>query len=235
MGPKRRRASVDPLEIANAKTDQIFVDDYLTSTAVEATPWTTTWLHPRTGQKYSLNLQRAGNLSDEDLKACFDLIAETSKGDYEASRGGWHPKKKLTEMRSPDLRYILVKDENGCLAGFTSLMPTWEEGQPVVYCYEIHLKPHLQRTGLGRLLMGFLCTVAKNIPPVDKVMLTCFLSNERGLDFYGKLGFQKDEISPVPRKLRFGKTFTPDYAILSKPISRPMLPPAVGEESGSIT
>jgi hypothetical protein len=47
-------------------------------------------------------------------------------------------------MRSPDLRYILVKDEAGSLGGFTSLMPTWEEGQPVVYCYEIQLKQHLQ-------------------------------------------------------------------------------------------
>lgn len=47
-------------------------------------------------------------------------------------------------MKSPELRYILVKAEDGSVAGFTSLMPTWEEGQPVIYCYEIHLKPHLQ-------------------------------------------------------------------------------------------
>lgn len=83
--------------------------------------------------------------------------------------------------------------------------------------------------------MGFLFTVAKNIPSVSKVMLTCFLSNERGLDFYSRLGFKKDEISPTPRKLRFGKTFIPDYAILSKTISRQMLPPAVGERSGSVS
>jgi ribosomal protein S18 acetylase RimI-like enzyme len=51
-------------------------------------------------------------------------------------------------------------------------------------------------------------------------MLTCFLSNERGLDFYKRLGFERDDISPGPRKLRFGKTFTPDYVILSKAVSR---------------
>lgn len=77
--------------------------------------------------------------------------------------------------------------------------------------------------------MGFLFTVADNIPSVDKVMLTCFLSNKRGLNFYRRLGFQMDEVSPAPRKLRFGKTFNPDYAILSKTISRQLLPPAVGE------
>lgn len=51
-------------------------------------------------------------------------------------------------MKSPGLRYVLVQDnksENGgSIRAFTSLMPTYEEGQPVVYCYEIHLKPELQ-------------------------------------------------------------------------------------------
>lgn len=49
-------------------------------------------------------------------------------------------------------------------------------------------------------------------------MLTCFLANQRGLAFYRKLGFETDDISPVPRKLRYGKIFTPDYVILSKTI-----------------
>jgi ribosomal protein S18 acetylase RimI-like enzyme len=66
--------------------------------------------------------------------------------------------------------------------------------------------------------MSFHSTVAANLPPITKVMLTCFLSNQRGLDFYRKLGFEKDEISPGPRKLRYGKIFTPDYIIMSKPV-----------------
>lgn len=68
--------------------------------------------------------------------------------------------------------------------------------------------------------MSFHTAVAQNLPPVTKVMLTCFLSNQRGLDFYKKLGFEKDDISPKPRNLRGGKTFTPDYVILSKPVVR---------------
>lgn len=119
-------------------------------------------------------------------------------------------------MKSPELRYILVKDEErDIVKGFTSLMPTYEEGQPVVYCYEIHLKPELQGTGLGSLLMSFLIKVAERLPPITKVMLTCFLANERGLNFYEKLGFETDEISPVERKLR-GKVVKPDYVIMSR-------------------
>ena len=66
--------------------------------------------------------------------------------------------------------------------------------------------------------MSLHSTVAANLPPITKVMLTCFLSNRRGLDFYRRLGFERDDISPEPRKLRYGKTFTPDYVILSKPV-----------------
>lgn len=56
------------------------------------------------------------------------------------------------------------------------------------------------------------------MPPIKKVMLTCFLANQRGLNFYKKLGFERDEISPVPRELRHGKVFNPDYVIMSKPV-----------------
>jgi GNAT superfamily N-acetyltransferase len=205
----------------------------------DETPWVTAWTHPRTGAQYTIGLVQSGRLSEDELMACFHLIELTSREDYDNSAGKWHPDKKLKEMKSPELRYILVKEKDtGAIHGFTSLMPTYEEGQPVIYCYEIHLQPGLQgyciqtepdsalqaaelthrRTGLGSLLMSFHSTVAANLPPISKVMLTCFLSNQRGLDFYRKLGFEKDEISPGPRKLRYGKTFTPDYVIMSKPV-----------------
>lgn len=83
-------------------------------------------------------------MTREDLAACFDLIEQTSRPDYEPSSIGWKPGKKKAEMKSAELRYVLVKDANGVILGFTSLMPTFEEGEPVVYCYEIHLKPELQ-------------------------------------------------------------------------------------------
>lgn len=130
----------------------------------------------------------------------------------------WQPDNKAKEMRSEDLRYILVKDAAGSVHGFTSLMPTFEAGQPVVYCYEIHLKPELRGTGMAALLIGFLSCVAQSLPPINKVMLTCFLSNEKALCFYRKAGFVTDETSPGERKLRFGKTFVPDYVIMSKPV-----------------
>ncbi|KAI1407595.1 acyl-CoA N-acyltransferase [Hypoxylon sp. FL1857] len=209
---KRRRAATNPIERVNHKDDDAFIKENL----CPSSPTWAEWINPKTQDKFSLSLTKAGNLSSKDLDACFRLVEKTSRADYEASTTGWKPSKKLAEMKSPELRYIIVKDVTGSVRGFTSLMPTYEEGEPVVYCYEIHLKPELQGTGLGRTLMGFLESVAANTPPIEKVMLTCFLSNERAFAFYKKSGFEKDEISPEPRKLRFGKEYIPDYVIMSK-------------------
>ncbi|OTB17237.1 hypothetical protein K445DRAFT_9958 [Daldinia sp. EC12] len=213
---KRRRAVTNPIERANRKDDENFTKEHL---CPSSSAWAE-WINPKTQDKFSLSLTSSGKLSNEDLDACFRLVEETSRTDYESSSIGWQPSKKITEMKSPELRYILVKDIAGSVRGYTSLMPTYEEGEPVVYCYEIHLKPELQGTGLGRTLMGFLESVAINTPPIEKVMLTCFLSNQKAFAFYKKLGFEKDEISPEPRKLRFGKEFIPDYVIMSKIVKK---------------
>lgn len=105
----------------------------------------TSWTHPRTGTEYALSLVRAKQLSEDELTTCLGLIEQSSRKDYEKSAWKWNPEKKLKEMRSPELRYILVKEKDSdTICGFTSLMPTYEEAHPVVYCYEIHLAPDLQ-------------------------------------------------------------------------------------------
>ncbi|KAI2615990.1 acyl-CoA N-acyltransferase [Hypoxylon sp. NC1633] len=213
-GLKRRRAATDPIERANQKGDDAFIKEHF----CPSKPTWTEWTDPKTQHQFSLSLVRLESLSAEDLGACFSLVEETSRADYESSSVGWKPSRKLIEMKTSELRYIIVKDMAGSVCGFTSLMPTYEEGEPVVYCYEIHLKPELQGAGLGKVLLGFLESVAMNTPPIKKVMLTCFLRNQRALAFYKKSGFEKDKISPVPRKLRFGKEFIPDYIIMSKEV-----------------
>lgn len=71
---------------------------------------------------------------------------------------------------------------------------------------------------MSRLLMSFLESVAAHTPPIKKIMLTCFLSNQKALAFYKSFGFTQDPISPVPKKLRYGREFIPDYVIMSKTI-----------------
>jgi N-alpha-acetyltransferase 40 len=75
-------------------------------------------------------------------------------------------------------------------------------------------------TGLGKLLMGYLEIIGSKIPDVTKVMLTVFGCNEKGVRFYQKLGYTKDEFSPPPKILRNGAKIENDYLILSRAISR---------------
>ncbi|KAK1713414.1 hypothetical protein CaCOL14_009364 [Colletotrichum acutatum] len=230
---KRRRAPTNPIEAANRKSDADFVRDHL-----QPSPEWTNWTHPKSGTLYTLSLKSPSQLSQGELQACFHLIDYTSGADYRASKDGWRPGHKMREMKSEGLRYIIVKKSDASIpdkatassdesevvrkavedkiCGFTSLMPTFEEGEAVVYCYEIHLLEELRGTGVGRTLMDFLVKVAESIPIIEKVMLTCFISNADARAFYEKLGFEIDALSPVERKLRFGKVFVPDYVIMSK-------------------
>lgn len=133
------------------------------------------WTHPRNGVKYTLSLVSSGTMSADDLESCFKLIEETSGEDYRGSSLGWHPAAKKEEMRSPELRYLLVRRGRGRegiqdpgqqaehsgdgsarpesdtdeqqsqpIQGFASIMPTFENQEPVLYCYEVHLQPELQ-------------------------------------------------------------------------------------------
>ncbi|KAH7353873.1 acyl-CoA N-acyltransferase [Plectosphaerella cucumerina] len=207
---RRRRVPTDPLAVVNAKSDEDFVRDH-----VQPSDGWTTWKHPKTQEVYDVALKRSAALSAAELDACFDLIVRTSSEAYRASAAGWRPEAKRAEMQSVDLRYVLVKDRQGDLRAFTSMMPTHEEGEPVVYCYEIHLEDELHGTGLARLLMGMLESVARHTPPITKVMLTCYTSNTRARAFYSKLGFETDALSPQERRLRRGVVFVPDYLIMS--------------------
>ncbi|KAM0130161.1 hypothetical protein ACHAO1_008039 [Botrytis cinerea] len=108
----------------------------------------------------------------------------------------------------------------GEIKGFMSFMPTFEDGIKVVYLYEIHLMDELRGTGLGTHLMSLLASIARAIPGVEKTMLTCFTANEAALKFYKKLGYEKDEYSPEPKRLKGGKVLENDYVILSKRVER---------------
>ncbi|GAB1191694.1 acyl-CoA N-acyltransferase [Aspergillus pseudonomiae] len=182
---------------------------------------------------YSLDIYTADSIPDADFEACFKLIEETSSDAYKGSGWGWSPKKKMKEMRLPDMRYLILRQgskatpeniENaeggtvsstGQLLGFTSFMVTYEDGKKVIYCYEIHLSSAAQGQGLGSQLMIRLANIGRRIG-LEKVMLTVFRSNEKAVRFYYKLGFTEDEYSPPPRILRNGMVKEPDYMILSK-------------------
>ncbi|KAK8146090.1 hypothetical protein G3M48_003627 [Beauveria asiatica] len=239
LAPRRRRvdtrAANKAIAAARNLPNQDFVEKYIQP--CDAT-WPR-WTHRQTREQYVTSLRSPEDMHDAELEACFGLVERTSSQDYRragaaaGAAGGWHPEAKRAEMRSPGLRYILVRggaaagaaasDEpatessgDGEICAFTSFMPTWEDNKPVVYCYEIHLLPKLEGSGLGRLLMSHVTTAADRIGALHKTMLTCFTANTRARRFYEKLGFAVDDSSPRPRRLR-DKVVEPEYVILYRP------------------
>lgn len=152
------------------------------------------------------------------FEQCFKLIETTSRHDYEPSSFGWHPRLKQREMREPEMRYLRVEKTamGQKFGGFVSFMFTHDStpAVPVLYIYEIHLAESARGKGLGGFLMRMVENVAREAG-VEKVMLTCFLSNENALAFYHKLGFEVDACSPGDRRTR-NKVVKADYVIMSK-------------------
>ena len=175
------------------------------------------------GETFSLSHSAcvlARDLTDRDLKECLNLIEDSSSADYKASSVGWSRAKKIKEMRLPDLRYVLLRQSrDGVPQGFMSFMLTYEDGFEVIYLYEIHLRPALQDLGLGKKMMDIFEGGGRTAE-VKKAMLTVFKANQKALRFYEKLGYEEDDFSPRPRKLRDGIVKEPEYIILSKEISK---------------
>lgn len=164
-------------------------------------------------------------------------MRDTSSADYKASPEGWDPVRKRREMRLLDLRYVLlgrcsVGDEGVGLGlpvdgvdlglpvdGFLSFMLTWEDGVEVIYCYEIHLDGCVRGRGMGERMMGLLEEVGRKAE-VEKAMLTVFKKNQAAVRFYERLGYEEDEYSPRPKKLRNGVVKELDYLIMSKSLIR---------------
>ncbi|KAG8625488.1 hypothetical protein KVT40_007239 [Elsinoe batatas] len=167
-------------------------------------------------------------LSDPDLEACLALVEETSSKDYAASAMGWHKGRKRREMRDRDMRYLIVRDSTpegdqtrggtASVAGFLSFMLTHEDGLPVIYVYEVHLKPSIRKSGVGKQLMNLVEHIGASVG-VDKSMLTVFRSNDKAVKWYERLGYTVDEYSPPDKKLRGDKVKQADYLILSKTLS----------------
>ncbi|KAK1821532.1 hypothetical protein LTR12_004093 [Friedmanniomyces endolithicus] len=177
----------------------------------------------RTGD-IRIAVKTALEIKAEELSQCLALVEETSRPDYEASSWGWHPKRKLREMRDPEMRYLLVSRNGDSssigdrVEGFLSFMITHDSHPPVpvLYIYEIHLMESLRKVGLGAHLMQLAEDIARRVG-LRKAMLTCFLSNSKARIFYEKRGFTRDVCSPDDRQTR-KRIVEVDYVIMSKAV-----------------
>ncbi|KAF2486655.1 acyl-CoA N-acyltransferase [Neohortaea acidophila] len=211
---KKSKAASDALiDAANSRPAQEFQSLYIKS---ERLIYST-----RDDTRLNITFKASSQLTNDELDACLHLIDTTSRHDYEASSWGWHPRRKKREMKEAEMRYLLVhnaSDETQAIQGFLSFMLTHDStpSVPVVYVYEVHLAATWRGVGLGAHLMSIAESVAAEVG-VEKIMLTCFCSNEKARAFYEGRGYAVDASSPEDRRTR-GKVVKVDYVIMSKDV-----------------
>ncbi|KKK18258.1 hypothetical protein AOCH_001942 [Aspergillus ochraceoroseus] len=154
-------------------------------------------------KEYTLEIHTAGTIPAVDLEECYKLIELTSSSAYKSSSIGWSPSEKKKEMKLPDMKYMILR-------------------QASAPAPEMLSKAIAQRQRLGEELMMRFERVGQRIG-LEKAMLTVFKSNTQAANFYGRVGYEEDENSPRPRRLRNGMVKEADYRIMSKSLQQRVL------------
>ena len=156
-----------------------------------------------TGLSARIVCKQSKDLTEEEFQWISDLTELNMKDHYEKSDNGWNKKQKEKEFRHETARFLFVypktspddKVSNAMAFVHFRFELDDEQKHPVVYCYEIQVKPEFQSKGLGKHLMLVLQEIATRFK-MYKVMLTCFKHNTSTMSWYHKLGYTPDVCDP---------------------------------------
>ncbi|KIP12440.1 hypothetical protein PHLGIDRAFT_61775, partial [Phlebiopsis gigantea 11061_1 CR5-6] len=92
---------------------------------------------------------------------------------------GWDADEKRKELFHADARFIVLSlppaptmdDAAPSFVGFTMFRFDYEEGEKLLYCYEVQLTEAFRQLGLGRFLIHELIRIGRRWK-MEKVMLT---------------------------------------------------------------
>jgi GNAT superfamily N-acetyltransferase len=179
--------------------------------------------YDRNGLNISISCHRAQQLDESILDWAFELTKSNMQALYEMSEWGWNEKDKRDEMTDDRAWYLIAKDnsdDSGRPVALVHFRFDIDNGDEVLYCYEIQLCPEVRRKGLGKFMMQILELMAFKVQ-MKKVMVTIFKNNTDSLEFFvNKLKYGVDETSPEDtlEDAIFYPAEPSTYQILSKPI-----------------
>lgn len=168
-------------------------------------------------KKHGLDLKiesrNSESLSFEEMNDIFCLLKANMEQLYENTDWGWKDDVKLAELSHKDARYLIVRDLNRKIVGFSHFRFDVEQNLPILYCYELQIHDDYQRKGLGRHMMNILSLFAFEFKLL-KIVLTVFKNNLVGINFYmNSLLFKKDATCPFAEEAKC-------YMILRKSIDK---------------
>ncbi|XP_011704319.1 PREDICTED: N-alpha-acetyltransferase 40 [Wasmannia auropunctata] len=154
-----------------------------------------------------LSCVKAKDASSECFSWILDIMERNMKDMYEQSSWSWNAAEKQAELTEETAWYLIALYDDKFL-GFSHFRFDIDNGDVVLYCYELQLEPSARRKGLGRFMMSALESMAYQNQML-KVVLTVFKHNPSAIQFFYALGYKLDNSNPpVSAHL--------DYVILSK-------------------
>jgi hypothetical protein len=84
-----------------------------------------------------LSTRRVADLDESEKNACVDLLIKNMKVLYEKSNWGWSEKNKRAEMMEEAAWYLLAKNEEGKICGFSHFRYDMDFDDEVLYVYEV--------------------------------------------------------------------------------------------------
>ena len=163
------------------------------------------FLQPALLRVGDLEISFERTLSKPDLAACFDILEENMKEQYEVNPWGWDPKMKRAELANDEARFVVVRDDDRVVAFAHFRFEVDDDDAPeraVLYVRELQVAEARRGSGIGRRVMGLLQLVGAKLE-LDCVLLTVFESNKGALAFYEaklKYGLDRDDPSLFGRR-----------------------------------
>ncbi|KAI0788577.1 acyl-CoA N-acyltransferase [Abortiporus biennis] len=183
---------------------------------------------------FVFKVKLAAQLKNDERARIWQIVDSNMRDIASKSSMGWKPTQKKKELFSTKSRFILVYQSQGAknagdnnlgdlktadIVGFVMFRFEHEEGEDLVYCYEVQMCDEFRSHGVGHLLLRSLVDIGLHWG-MDKIMLIFMTGNPRARVFYGKHGFVMDPCSPDyvnkdEGEEEEGKAYC-DYEILSR-------------------
>ena len=175
----------------------------------------------KNGLSVRVSFATAADLAEADMQAIFDLTKTNMHAHYcraaevDPSDWTWSDRKKMAELKDPEARYLVARqEESGPIVAFAHFRFEIEGLYTVLYVYELQIAESVQKKGLGKRFMQLLELIGVK-QGMQWVMLTVFKGNNGAGSFYERLKYEIDEIDPSLSEEGAMDVPAP-YSILSK-------------------
>lgn len=147
-------------------------------------------------QDVRLRASSGSTLEKADCEWMLSVVKEL-KSMYEQSSMGWDEAEKRKELYHREQRFLIASHEDfGERIGFLSYRFDVEEGQAVMYVYELGVSRDVRGKRLAFALMKHAEDLCSKLS-IGSIMLTVFLQNQAAMSLYrDKLKYVIDESSP---------------------------------------